>query len=142
MAIVGGRKSQVRELMYCGHLKQDQSLRHLFGLARSSHHCISGRAVIDLTQVYLAQQMYFSDENSFATTLSQLTNHFLPRRTEYTISLQGDGKNWSARVAKGERMAGYYLLTSDGVVYFNAERPAESGDVVLRRIGSAATNEH
>ena len=96
---------------------------------------------MDLAQVYLAQQMYSADENCFATTLSQLTNHFQPRRTEYTIMLEGDGKNWSSRVPKGERLAGHYLLTSGGVVHFNAERPAENGDAVLRRIGGTAPNE-
>lgn len=135
VAIVGSRKSQVKELRYCGHVKEGESLLHLLGLARSTHHCISGRAVTDLVQVYLAQEMYFSDENSFATSLSQLTNYFQPRRSDYPIVLEGYGKNWSARIPKGESLAGHYLLTSEGVVHFNAERPAEIGDAVLRRIG-------
>lgn len=138
---VVGLKPQVAELMYCGHEKKSESLLQQLNLIHSSHHCISGRAVMDLAQVYLAQQMYSNDENCFATTLLQLTNHFQQRRADYAIVLEGDGKNWSARVPKGERLAGHYLLTSDGVVYFNAERPAEDGDAVLRRIGGAAPNE-
>jgi hypothetical protein len=135
--IVGFLRPHEKELRYCGHLKNDESLLSQLKLVRSSHHCSSGRAVTDLVQVYLAQQLYFSDENLFASSLSQLTNYFQIRGSDYSITLSGDGKAWSARVPKADKLAGHYLVTSDGVLHFNPERPAEVGDAVLRRLGGS-----
>jgi hypothetical protein len=140
--IAGILRPQEKELRYCGHLKDDESLLSQLKLVRSSHHCISGRAVMDLVQLYVAQQLYFSDENSFASSLSQLTNHFQIRRSDYSITLSGDGKVWCARVPKTGNLAGHYLMTSDGVLQFNSERPAEVGDAVLRRLGGSNSPGH
>jgi hypothetical protein len=47
------------------------------------------------------------------------------------MAFSGAGKDWQCHVAREPDFPGYYLMTSDGTIYFSEDHPATTHDEVL-----------
>ena len=120
-------------LRYCGHVEQKSVKEVLQGFIGISyrHHCSSLTAINDLRTLEIAQRLHESETGTNATTLEELEEDFPAKRNRFGITLISEGTNWSARVPQQDKLAGHYLLTSAGRLYFNTTRPATTNDLVL-----------
>jgi hypothetical protein len=109
----------------CGHRRDYVNEFNLF--SRHSHCCTSGAMVSQLSNLYVAQQVYRIDHGDFAASLDELELDEIPDVN--TFHLRGDGETWSIAVPKGA--AGNYLLTSDGKLHFNPTTTATETDLAL-----------
>jgi hypothetical protein len=128
-------RSRGPEFRYCGHRigVADRLKRIVPGQGR--HHCGSSRLVNELTTVAVAVRVFFVDHGRPSTNLAELQTdgvlNFQPRFMNQMI-YQADGTNWSIKVLKTPSLPGFYLINSEGNVFFNEEQPAAEKDVKLR----------
>ncbi len=126
--------TQIKINRYCGHTQS------LFDKLRPkiymTHCCFGGKLMTDLYGFYLAQQVYYSANKQYATTLTELIPYSeLSNRSNrhYTLVLSGTTSNWQCAVSKTDNLPGYYLLESDGIVYFNKNHMPDKKDRILTR---------
>jgi hypothetical protein len=121
----------------CGHV--DEKYQTFSGFYRSitgtTHCCYGGKLIADLTMFHLAQYMFVSDHNRYATNVVELAPYLggkVPSRggnLNYAI----ENNRWSVAVQKNSQLPGYYLLIDDKI-YFDESHPATTNDLCLREV--------
>lgn len=131
VGILGSVSPPEAKLRFCGHSEKEPLLEQL-GFYRATHCCVAGGAIGYLKSIHAAQEIWRKENGCFATTISALTNLTRLPESLDKAQLASDGTDWSLRIPKNESLPGHYLLRSDGCLYFNSSRPADTNDVLLQ----------
>jgi hypothetical protein len=129
--------AQVRVYRPCGH--KESLYERYFPCV--THCCFAGGLVTDLNGIYFAQVAHHADHGRYAPSLAALLEaryyEAMPGGSQYyALDLAVTPDDWHCTVSRTARLPGYYLLTSDGTIYFSEDHPATTTDLVLSRSGS------
>ena len=121
----------------CGH--KETIYEHYFPKPDGMRHFCSGVGLlIDLRSLQSAHQDYLLTHDREFTSLQELTKepnsrYEYPFRDPecYHLEWSGRGKDWQCHVERTSWVAGYFLMTESGTIYFNERRPATTKDEVL-----------
>jgi hypothetical protein len=95
------------------------------------HPCRARRLVNELKNVALAEQIFIAENGRSSKNLQELqTDGVLPWTPLYfgLMNYKTDGSNWSISVSNSSDFPGYYLVTTNGGIYFHESRPATQSD--------------
>jgi hypothetical protein len=121
-----------RRVWMCGHERSSSIAEKVRGIMRKPQHtCSYDASAFGLFAVFYGQRAYHETNGTFARTLSELSlaNPLLP-----VVTMESDGREWQARLAKQNDLPGHYLLSSDGRIHFSVEEPATTNDPVFHTL--------
>jgi hypothetical protein len=121
----------------CGH-KESIYARYFPKKNGTPHFCIARGLIHDLQELDRARKTYWKRNNAEVPSLqvlAQQSYYEYPYRDPecYHLECSGSGPSWTCRVASTDQIPGYYLMTTDGRIYFNEAHPPTLEDVKLSR---------
>ncbi|MDB6034221.1 MAG: hypothetical protein JWM16_4559, partial [Verrucomicrobiales bacterium] len=86
---------------------------------------------IRLFEIFYGQRAFHQALGTLARNLTELD---IVEPFSAVVTIESDGREWQARLAKQNDLPGHYLLTGDGRIHFSANKPATTNDPVFHTL--------